>query len=295
MVRIGSLFSGIGGFELGLESAIPNAKTIWQVEQDSYCQSVLRHHWPHADLFDDVRTVNQSNLKPVDIICGGFPCQDISFAGKGEGLEGQKSGLWYEMFRIISDLRPRIVVLENVSAIVIRGLSTVLGNLSSIGYDAEWRIISAADFGAVHLRRRWFCVAYQSSLSDIRRPIANADQVAQREEEAPRPRRATSSLPALEGKRGAGISSNSNGIGTAISSSRKHASKQLLGSKSSQGRTVLNYWYREASPQPVLCRMDDGLSNRVSKIKALGNAIVPQCSEYVGLQIVKSGLIDDLI
>ena len=199
------------------------------------------------------------------------------------------------MFRIICELRPRIVVMENVSAIVIRGLGSVLGNLSTIGYDAEWRIISAANFGAVHLRRRWFGVAYQSGLSNNRRPFANANQITQREKETTRSRRSTSSLSASKGKWGTCISSNSNNLGTEISSSRGQPSEQMFRSESKERRIVLDYWNKETSPEPVLCRMDDGISNRVSKLKALGNAIVPQCSEYVGLQILKSGLLDDLI
>jgi len=114
--KIGSLFSGIGGFELGLERAIPS-ETIWQVEQDEYCQKVLKKHWPKARIYNDVRDINRETVEPVDILCGGFPCQDISIAGKGAGLNGKKSGLYWEMFRIIRDLRPRVIVMENVPAI----------------------------------------------------------------------------------------------------------------------------------------------------------------------------------
>ena len=108
MIRIGSLFAGIGGFELGLERAISGSETIWQVEREPFCQKVLKKHWPNATIYDDVRTVGSHNLESVDILCGGFPCQDISTAGKGKGLEGEKSGLWFEMLRIISELRPRV-------------------------------------------------------------------------------------------------------------------------------------------------------------------------------------------
>jgi len=95
MIKIGSLFAGIGGFELGLERAIPGAETIWQVEQNKYCQSILKKHWPNATIYDDVRNITQHNVEAVDILCGGFPCQDISTAGKGRGLHGKKSGLWW--------------------------------------------------------------------------------------------------------------------------------------------------------------------------------------------------------
>ena len=125
MYKIGSLFSGIGGFELGLERAIP-AETIWQVEQDKFCQRILKKHWPKAKIYNDVRNITKDNVEPVDILCGGFPCQDISIAGKTKGLKGEKSGLWWEMWRIISELRPRIAVLENVA------------NILRLGTDRDW-------------------------------------------------------------------------------------------------------------------------------------------------------------
>lgn len=159
-MKLGSLFSGIGGFELGLERAIPGLETVWQVEQNKFCQKVLKKHWKNSKIYDDVKTVGKHNLEPVDILCAGFPCQGFSVSGKGKGLDDERSGLYWELWRVISELRPRIVVMENVPAITFRGLSDVLGSLASIGYDAEWCIISAAQFGAPHKRERWFCVAY---------------------------------------------------------------------------------------------------------------------------------------
>ena len=166
MITIGSLFSGIGGFELGLERAIPNSKTIWQVEQNKYCQSILKKHWPEAIMYNDIREVNHENVHPVNIICGGFPCQGVSAAGKGKGIEGDKrSGLWGEMYRLIDELQPRIAVMENVPALLwkARGMHVVMSNLAQIGYDAEWTVISARQFGAPHLRKRVFIVAYPNS------------------------------------------------------------------------------------------------------------------------------------
>ena len=114
MIRIGSLFSGIGGFELGLERSIPNSETIWQVEQNPFCQRVLKQHWSDATIYDDVCSVGKHNLEPVDILCGGFPCQDISIAGAKGGINASRSGLWWEMCRVISELEPPVIVLENV-------------------------------------------------------------------------------------------------------------------------------------------------------------------------------------
>lgn len=158
-MKIGSLFSGIGGLELGLEWA-GVGHTVWQVERDPFCRSVLERHWPNANRFDDVRTVGAHNLEPVDVICGGFPCQDISYAGKGLGLSGERSGLWYEFARIVGEMGPQFVVVENVAALITRGIGDVLGTLSDLGYDAQWRAIRASDVGAPHRRERIFIVAY---------------------------------------------------------------------------------------------------------------------------------------
>jgi len=156
-MTFGSLFSGIGGFDLGLEKAGLVCK--WQVENDPYCLNILSKHWPHVPKYADIRDVG-NELEPVDIICGGFPCQDISNAGKRAGIDGERSGLWREMFRVCGLLRPGYIVIENVAAIVIRGLSRVLGDLAAIGYDAERQSLPAAAFGAPHLRFRTFVIAY---------------------------------------------------------------------------------------------------------------------------------------
>ncbi|HWH59319.1 MAG TPA: DNA cytosine methyltransferase [Terriglobales bacterium] len=153
----GSLFSGIGGFDLGFERA--GIETVWQVEIDPYCRRVLARHFPSAIRYDDVRTVGNHNLAPVDIISGGFPCQDISNAGDRAGIDGEKSGLWREMYRVFCELRPRYIAVENVSALLIRGFERVLGDLASAGYDAQWRSVWAANFGALHRRERVFIVA----------------------------------------------------------------------------------------------------------------------------------------
>ena len=265
MIRIGSAFSGIGGFELGLERAIPNSKTLWQVEQNTFCQKILRKHWPDAKIYDDVREVGAHNLEPVDIFCAGFPCQDISVAGKGEGLNGEKSGLWWECFRIISELRPRIIVLENVAAITFRGGREVVGSLASIGYDTEWQVISARMFGAPHIRRRWFLVGYASNAYGQGKPNGSGfSKTLER------------------------TSSNTISERTQVQIEREQSSVSLSGSNGKKNSN--NYW-RENAPESPVCRVDDGIPNRMDRLRALGNAIVPQCSEYIGRCIVESGLL----
>lgn len=157
-MTFGSLFAGIGGFDLGFERAGMECK--WQVEIDPFCRKVLAKHWPNVARYEDVRTVGKHNLEWVDVLCGGFPCQDISNAGKRAGIDGERSGLWREFYRIICELRPRYVVVENVAALLVRGMGRVLGNLAEIGYDAEWDSVPASDFIAHIYRDRVFIVAF---------------------------------------------------------------------------------------------------------------------------------------
>ena len=159
--RLGSLFSGIGGFELGLQPY--GWEPAWQVEIDPYCRSVLARHWPDVPRYNDIREVNPNELSPVDLVCGGFPCQDISRVGRRQGIEGEKSGLWSEMARVVGHLRPRYVLVENSTSLTKHGLDRVVGDLAEIGYDAEWDCLPAAAFGAPHIRDRLYLLAYPSS------------------------------------------------------------------------------------------------------------------------------------
>jgi DNA (cytosine-5)-methyltransferase 1 len=167
-VNVLDLFSGIGCFSLGLERA--GMHTIAFCESEPFCREVLRRHWPQVPIYEDVRELTAARLTAdgirADVICGGFPCQDISIAGDGAGLAGEQSGLWQEFFRLICDLRPRFALVENVAEICTRGLGELVGQLSDVGYDAEWEGIPAAAIGAVHLRSRQWILAYPSSLGD---------------------------------------------------------------------------------------------------------------------------------
>ena len=292
MYKIGSLFSGIGGFELGLERAIP-AETIWQVEQDKFCQSILKKHWPKAKIYDDVRNITKDNVEPVDILCGGFPCQDISLAGKTRGLKGEKSGLWWEMWRIISELsegrKKPIVVLENVSNILRLGGREVLGSLAKIGYNAEWTTILASDFGAPHRRERWFCVAYPNSITRLqtntksdtfgsKRHTWEINSSCDWEYDFAYPNSEfLDNDKSMEWKK----------RGQKTSSTRKMDAFNKISRKR---KSNIRRW-EENVYSPQFCHVDDGIPQRVAKIKALGNAIVPQCSQWIGEQIWKSGIL----
>jgi DNA (cytosine-5)-methyltransferase 1 len=161
-LTFGSLFAGIGGFDIGLEAAGMVCK--WQVEIDPFAVAVLEKNWPAVERWRDIKDFNPNRSLTVDVICGGFPCQDISLAGSGEGLDGKRSGLWSEYFRIVSKLRPKYVIVENVSALLRRGIDRVLGDLASLGYGAEWQTVLASDFGLPHRRERVFIVAYPDKI-----------------------------------------------------------------------------------------------------------------------------------
>ena len=161
------LFSGIGGFSLGLERC--GFKTVAFCEVDKKAQLVLQKHWPGVPIYGDIRELTYERLKadkiqPIDIICGGFPCQDISLAGKGAGIEGKRSGLWAEFARIIGEILPAFAIIENVAALRYKGkgLYRVLGDLAEIGYSAEWHCIPACAVGAPHQRDRIWIIAYPS-------------------------------------------------------------------------------------------------------------------------------------
>jgi DNA (cytosine-5)-methyltransferase 1 len=178
-MRVLDLFSGIGGFSLGLAAA--GMTTVAFCEINPFCRRVLATHWPGVPAFHDIRSLSADKLAGagigVDLIAGGFPCQDISVAGAGAGLAGGRSWLWWEYARLIDEIRPRWAIIENVAALRSRGLDVVLGSLACLGYDAEWHVISAAAVGAPHLRERVWIVAHATGAGP-RRDGGGSDQVA---------------------------------------------------------------------------------------------------------------------
>jgi DNA (cytosine-5)-methyltransferase 1 len=160
-MTFGSLFAGIGGIDLGFERA--GLECRWQAEIDPYATRVLERHWPHVRRWGDVRTFPPPGPVEdwrVDVIAGGFPCQDISNAGKRRGIDGPQSGLWKDFARVLGVLRPRYVVVENTASLRSRGLSRVLADLAALGYDAEWSVVSCCSLGAPHTRERLFVLAH---------------------------------------------------------------------------------------------------------------------------------------
>jgi DNA (cytosine-5)-methyltransferase 1 len=288
-VRVGGLFEGIGGFGLGFEQA--GMEVAWQVELDPYCRAVLAQHFPDAERFEDVRDVGAHNLAPVDVLCGGFPCQDLSVAGKGAGIDGARSGLWSEFARIIGELRPRYIVVENVPALTRNEwLGRVLGDLAACGYDAEWDCIPAAALGAPHRRDRVWLVAYPGS-DQLREqpgglggscgagpPFAGVDGAKGNVANSPRDAEAGPAPSTGPGRERVGPGGPGSGAGDL-----RHA-----GGERSQGRGAprpvgdADWW----SVEPDVGRVADGVPSRVDRLAALGNALVPQIAEWIGRRIV---------
>jgi DNA (cytosine-5)-methyltransferase 1 len=291
----GSLFAGIGGFDLGFERA--GIKTIWQVEIDDYCRRVLARHFPSAKRYTDIRECGSHNLEPVDILSGGFPCQDISHAGKRTGIEGERSGLWSEYARIIRELRPHYVVVENVAALLGRGMERVLGDLAEIGYDAEWQSIRASDVGAPHIRERIWIVAYPSS--ERRQQISRNAYANESEDER---------WPTLQAYIFAGHGKDVSDTGSEQHESdcftdEWSATKELFMADSTSarrdgsprqeqsicGRSLLSTRSSgcgEWAVEPNVGRVATRVPSRVDRLKGLGNAVVPAIAEFIGRLIL---------
>lgn len=164
------LFSGIGGFSLGLERA--GMRTVAFCEIEPYCRAVLQKHWPDVPIYEDVRSLAGATVA-ANVICGGFPCQDISEAGQRGGIEAERSGLWSEYARLVGELRPHYVIVENVADLLGRGMGRVLGDLAALGFDAWWDCLRACDLGAPHIRDRVWIVAYPQGSEKGRQAAAN--------------------------------------------------------------------------------------------------------------------------
>lgn len=302
-MKIGSLFSGIGGLELGLERA-GLGEVVWQCEKDAFCREVLARHWPGVTRYDDVKTLRGCDVEPVDILCGGFPCQDVSSAGKGAGLAGARSGLWYEYLRIVSELRPRIVVVENVASGKRRWLPEIRRGLEALGYETMALEIGAVDVGAPHRRLRVFVVAYAHGQGQGQPALSEHGEVGRACEAAVvAPDSYRDELRVEQGGR-----SGSDGHGTRIARDARKtwlapdaSGPGLPRAESAPGPGARRLaaegaWSDDAMPEPAIRRVDDGLPARVDRprqrrrnqrLKALGNAVVPQCAEEVGRWILE--------
>lgn len=168
MLNVLDIFSGIGGFSIGLEAA--SMQTVAFCEINPFCRKILTRHWPSVPIFPDITIIHKEDLKTlpkIDVIAGGFPCQDISVAGKQKGIEAKRSGLWKEFARLINEIKPKYAIIENVANLRSTGLISVLQDLWEIGYDAEWHCIPASAFGAPHRRDRIWIIAHPACIGKV--------------------------------------------------------------------------------------------------------------------------------
>jgi len=264
------LFSGIGGFALA-------ASWVWKKEHeivgfceiDKYCQKVLKKHWSNVPIYEDIRKLDEKKIKNIDLITGGFPCQDISIAGKGAGITGERSGFWTEMCRIIGGVRPRYALIENVPMLIHRGLGRVLSDLAKIGYDAEWQIISAKQVGARHLRKRIWIVVYPDSSGHLYREF--------KEQSAEKRIKAQCKLESC--RENAGIVSDANR--KRLEGRKKTGDVESSGQKPRKQSTRHNKGEATWATEPNVGRVANGIPSRVDRLKGLGNAIVPQVAEII--------------
>lgn len=265
-MTFGSLFAGIGGFDLGFERA--GLKCRWQVEIDPYCQKVLAKHWPDVGRWDDVRTFPPAPAEDwyVDVICGGFPCQDISYAGLAAGLDGEQSKLWFEYLRVFRILRPRIIVVENVAALTSRGIDRVLGNMAESGYDAEWDCFPASAFGFTHIRDRVFILGHR------------------RDADSSKPRARNLLANSREGSRLVQLA-----FGRPDSTWVAARREAVAGERNRTSHDERHTAFTRFAPlraEPNMGRVVHGVPGRLDRVEHLGNSVVPEIAEWIGRRIV---------
>lgn len=320
-MNFGSLFSGIGGIDLGLERAGMTCK--WQVEIDDFCNKVLEKHWPKVKRYRDVREVGKHNLEPVDLIAGGFPCQPHSVAGKRRGKDDDRN-LWPEYLRIIREVKPRWVVGENVPGIITTMLDDVLSDLEGADYSPTVFNIPACAFGANHIRRRIFIIAYANSSAiqeqrsdaskrngfdnrNINLANTNLGRSLQGESEeqstiigeqtfagssisgenvadTQKQHRPLKRQKTLKPGCGSEDISNTKRQGLQIGEAQPDSSIQSTKRTNMGSRGETNHW----SVEPNVGRVANGVPNRVDRLKSLGNAVVPQVAEYIGRCILQA-------
>jgi DNA (cytosine-5)-methyltransferase 1 len=272
-MTFGSLFAGIGGMDLGLERAGMTCK--WQVEIDPYARRVLAKHWPDVRRWDDVRTFPRDPWDEwrVDLICGGFPCQDTSRIGTRKGIDGAKSGTVHDMLRIVRQLRPRYVVVENSPGFLDagRGFGFVVGSLARLGFDSEWASIPASALGAPHLRKRVFLVAHA-----VRDGLERPEQGGPEARPVERSDRDVAGLGAVRVLRG-----------LHLHDSRGTCSRLQVRGGVGLVHEPIHGSQAWATESPV-CRVASRVPHRMDRLRGLGNAVVPQVAEFIGRRILEA-------
>ena len=324
MPTFGSAFSGIGGFDLGLERA--GWACRWQIEIDEYRRKILERHWPNVERRADIRT-DTDGLERVDLIAAGFPCQPFSVAGRNRGEDDERN-LWPETIRLIRQVGPQLALLENVPNLLSHQyFGTILGDLAEAGYDAEWFCVKASDFGASQRRDRLFIVAYTecAQLSRGRR-ARNVPSTSGADEEArlQRKRHGDSfkyGSNDVVAAKGSGHEARGSRLGAAPAhSGLEQSGLSLADAQNTDGRVGIKVLMREErlggedleatartfppgpddldawarvlaevpSVEPALCRVANGVPDRTHRLAALGDSVVPQVVEWIGSRILRA-------
>ena len=297
-LKILDLFSGIGGFSLGLE-ATGGFETAAFCDIDPYCRSVLKKHWPNVPIFEDIRKLKGTDIGTVDIITGGYPCQPFSVAGKQKGVE-DKRHLWPEYFRLIKECRPTWVIGENVSGHIKLGLDSVIEDLESEGYATRTFSISASSIGANHKRERIWIVANSHNTRN-RTPQYDCKQKQSKNKQewkehsqykfSGQSKNVANSYGVNDAvgrvdrtiqETGGSVSIDERGSGTNANGFSQSSKNETLDSK--KQFTNQNYWKTE----PNVGRVVNGVPHRVDRLKALGNSLVPQIPFYIGQTILRT-------
>jgi len=290
---VGSLFSGIGGIELGFERE--GFRTNWFIENNEYCQAILRKNFPDTPIYGDISTIDFTRLKSVDILTGGFPCQDISQANpKGKGIEGERSGLWSYYAEAIRTIRSKYAIIENVPNIANKGLNIVLRDIAEAGYDAEWFCLRASDFGALHQRKRLFIVAYScsSGCGEAEQPLLwgqpNATRCASSDINHQRQLQLQRSKQDIRQR-------DNNGLEGRFITDDFEDRIQRFAEESLQGqhgfswcqdvRRIEDLQGRPDIPEPLFRGGRDGIPFWMDRIKCCGNAVVPQVAQFIARRI----------
>ena len=320
-MKVLDLFSGIGGFALGLEAA--GFETAAFCEIDPYAQKVLKKNWPGVPIYDDVRRITADRLVSdgvgVDVITGGFPCQDISVAGNQKGIDAERSGLWSECSRLLGDIRPRYAIFENVTNLLTGDggdwFKRVLWDISKVGYDAEWHCIPASAVGAYHHRDRVWIVAYprecerqsgaekQGVLRTLQengaiddnfggrgktypKLSANTNSGGVRQKQEPRAECEGATLPELNGEAQPLADSSSEGLQGGQEARNNGKDRQEPRNQLITGLSGVQGGVWEAEPN--VGRVANGVPARSHRLRCLGNAVVPQIPELIGRQIMEA-------
>ena len=300
-MKVLDLFSGIGGFSLGLERA--GMETIAFCEIEKFPREVLKKHWPNVPIYEDVRNVTKKRLDAdgvrPDIICGGFPCQDVSAAGHQKGFSGERTSLYGEMLRIVSECRPKYTIFENVAGLITgeqgRWFAKFLYDLAEVGYDAEWHCISAFELGAQHRRDRIWIIAYPKSYGDseLKKPSSRKDSARQKgpgrtNELYDMGENREADLPDtnLQRQERAEKTRNNDENWKEPRNELSRRLYKLLRESKTDKRRITTFGSLDII-EPTVCRDTYGVPFRMDRLKGLGNAVVPMIPELLGRAIME--------